>query len=291
MICCDVEGVARAGVQPEDVLNPVRLGGDDSGHTGGVVDLSTDRVFLDERADRDQPGRRADERIVGLARRDLLGGVRPDVEPDGRVEAEDLVDQRVLEFVIEDLRVLRGREVAVLDAGGHVRSDDSVDELLEAPLTLWCADRAAEVLGRHDVGRVDGPEIGELHPVLLEVDRAVTPVGHDDVAALPGDLVVGMDSLAGVDALDGEPLGRLPATTRRGTARRLGHVVPLPGTAWAPCGPRAWAIPMIYSPLGQGAGTWAPSRPAPLWAARSAVISSSKSVSDSKPRYTEAKRR
>ena len=67
-----------------------------------------------------------------------------------------------------------------------------VDELLEAPLALRRADRAAEVLGGDDVGRVDRPEVGELHAVLLEVDRAVPPVGHDDVPALPGDLVVGV---------------------------------------------------------------------------------------------------
>ena len=34
------------------------------------------------------------------------------------------------------------------------------------------------------------PEVGELDAALLEVDRAVAPVGHDDVAALPGHLVV-----------------------------------------------------------------------------------------------------
>ena len=121
------------------------------------------------------------------------------------------MDQRVLELVVEDLRVLRGGEVTVLAAGRHIGADDPVHELLEAPLALRRADRAAEVLGGHDVGGIHGPEIGELHPVLLEVDRAVPPVGHDDIAAFPGDLVVGMNPLAGVDALDREPLVRLPA--------------------------------------------------------------------------------
>src|SRR5215467_4517718 len=83
MVCCDVEGVARAGVQPEDVLHAVRLCGDDPGHTRGVVHLRADRVVLNKCAYRDQPGGRADERAVRLARRDLLRGVRSDVEPDG----------------------------------------------------------------------------------------------------------------------------------------------------------------------------------------------------------------
>src|SRR6516162_2641500 len=155
------------------------------------------------------------------------------------------MDQRVLEFVVEDLRVLRSGEVAVLAASLGVGADDAVDELLEAPLPLRRADRATEVLRGHDVGGIHGPEIGKLNPVLLEVDRAVAPVGHDDIAAFPGDLVVGMNSLAGVDALDRETLVRLPATTRRGTTRRLGHVVPLPGSAGTPCGPMPRPMPIF----------------------------------------------
>ena len=50
---------------------------------------------FDQLADRDEPGRRADQRVVGLAGGDLLRRGRPDVEPDRRVEAEDLVNQRV----------------------------------------------------------------------------------------------------------------------------------------------------------------------------------------------------
>src|SRR5215472_7553357 len=57
------------------------------------------------------------------------------------------------------------------------------------------------------------------------------------LAAFTGDLVVGTNSLAGVNALDREALVRLPATTRRGTTRRLGHVVPLPGPPGPLMGP------------------------------------------------------
>ena len=117
--------------------------------------------------------------------------------------------------MLEDLGVLVGGEVAVLPARRHVHAHDAVDQLLQAPLALRRADRAAEVLGGHDVRRVDRPEVGELDAALLEVDRAVPPVRHDDVAALPGDLVIGMDAIAGVDTAHGEPLaGTLAALPR-----------------------------------------------------------------------------
>ena len=67
---------------------------------------------------------------------DLLGRGGADVKPDRGVEAEDLVDQGVLELVIEDLGVLLGREIAVLAPGLGVHADDAVHELLEAPLAL-----------------------------------------------------------------------------------------------------------------------------------------------------------
>ena len=126
----------------------------------------------------------------------------PDVEPDRRVEAEHLVQQHPGQLVVEDLGVLLGGEVAVLLAGAAVLADDPVDDLAQAGLALRGADGAAEVLGRHDVGRVDAPEVGELHPALLEVHRAVAPVRHHDVAALPGHLVVGVHALSGPHPLD-----------------------------------------------------------------------------------------
>ena len=134
------------------------------------------------------------------------GECGPDVEPDRRVEAEHLVEQRVGQLVLEDLGVARAWRSSRSRGRPGVGADHAVDELLEAPLALGRADRAAEVLGRDDVGRVDRPEVGELDAALLEVDRAVPPVGHDDVAALPGDLVVGVDALTGVDAAHREPL-------------------------------------------------------------------------------------
>ena len=54
------------------------------------------------------------------------------------------------------------------------------------------ADGAAEVLGRDDRGGVDRPEVGELDAALLEDRLAGLPVLLDDVAPLPGHLVVGV---------------------------------------------------------------------------------------------------
>ena len=85
-------------------------------------------------------------------------------------------------------------EVAVVLAGLAVGLHDAVDELLEAPLAGVGADGAAEVLGGDDGGGVDRPEVGELDAALLEDGLAGLPVGLDDVATLPGDLVVGVDA-------------------------------------------------------------------------------------------------
>ena len=93
------------------------------------------------------------------------------------------------------------------------------------------ADRAAEVLRGHDVRRVDRPEVRELDAPLLEVDRAVPPVRHDDVAALPGHLVVRMHAGGGVDALDPQALaGGAPAgpRSRRGRDPLTVSVMPVP---------------------------------------------------------------
>ena len=108
-----------------------------------------------------------------------------DVEPDRRVEAEDLVQQHPGQLVLEDLGVVVGREVAVVLAGLGVGEHDAVDQLLEALLAHVGAERAAEVLGGDDRGGVDAPEVGELDAALLEDRLAGLPVGLDDVAPLP----------------------------------------------------------------------------------------------------------
>jgi hypothetical protein len=55
--------------------------------------------------------------------------VEADVEPDGRVEGAVLVDAEPGQVVVEDLGVLLGLEVAVLDAPIGDGAGDAVDEL------------------------------------------------------------------------------------------------------------------------------------------------------------------
>ena len=154
------------------------------------------------------------------AGRDLLRGRRADVEPHGRVEAEHLVQQHVGELVLEDLRVLRCREVAVLAAGLRVGEHHPIDELAKTRLPRVAAHGATEVLGRHDRRCVDAPEVGELDTPLLEHRLAGLPVGLDDVATFPRDLVVRVNAGRGVEALQGEAGARAGG---HGTVGDLGH--------------------------------------------------------------------
>src|SRR5712692_10780083 len=153
------------------------------------------------------------------------------------------MNESVCQLVLEDLRVVFRSEIAVLTAGVAVAADDPVDDLLEAPLALRGPDGTAEVLRGDDVGRVHRPEVWELDAVLLEVDRAVTPVRHHDVAALPRHLVIGMNPLASVDTADPHALADALAVLRRRPARRLGHVVPLRNRRRFPLEPFAALVP------------------------------------------------
>ena len=161
------------------------------------------------------------------------GALVPTLNQTGELKLKHLVQQHPGQLVLEDLGVALGGEVAVLATGRAVGEHDPVDELTQAALALRGADGAAEVLRGDDVGGVDAPLGGELHAALLEVDRAVPPVGHDDVAALPGDLVVGVHTGGGEDALDLEalpPAGRLAAAPGAGAGQAvvgLGHGVEL----------------------------------------------------------------
>ncbi len=197
MIGGDVERVTGLRPDPQDVLDAVGLGRDHLGQTVRVEDLRPHRVRLHQGADGNQTGRRADEGVIGLARRDLLRRGGSHVEPDRRVEAEDLVEQHPGQFVLEDLGVGARGEVAVLAASRAVGVHDPVDQLPQRPLPARRAGRPAEVLAGNNVGGVHRPELRELHSPLLEVDRAVPPVGHDDVPGLPGDLVVRVDAGGG----------------------------------------------------------------------------------------------
>ena len=155
--------------------------------------------------------------------RDLLGRVGADVEPDRAVEREVLVDQQPGQLVLEQLGVGRRREVAVVLAALAVALHDPIDELLEPRLPGVGALGAAEVLRRDDGRGVDRPEVGELDAALLEDGLAGLPVGLDDVAPLPGDLVVGVHAVGAEPTLDGQTFGR--AQLVGGPAHRLGHTV------------------------------------------------------------------
>src|SRR5450759_2046475 len=132
--------------------------------------------------------------------------------------------------MLEDLGLSCGGEVAVGSTGSDVAAHYPVDELTQRVLPLGGAHRAAEVLCGDDVRGVDRPEIRELHPALLEVDRAIAPVRHHHVAALPGDLRVRVHAGRSEHAPDRESLtggtGRAGAVATDGTADRLGHDCP-----------------------------------------------------------------
>ena len=147
------------------------------------------------------------------ARRHLLRRLCADVEPHRRVERKHLVQKGIRQLVLEDLGVLVRAEVPVLLPGSRVGQHHAVDELLEGLLAHIGAERTAEVLRRDDRAGVDRPEVGELHITLLEDRLAGPPVLLDDVAALPGHLVVGVHAGRGVDALDLDALlGAAPRT-------------------------------------------------------------------------------
>ena len=120
-------------------------------------------------------------------RRALWLLLEPDVEPHGRVERCDLVDEDRLQLRLERLGLLVGREVAALAAPAADRVDDSADHLLHGALTLGRGHAAAEVLLRDDVRGRLRPEAGELDVLLLEC-RAIL-AGDQRVARLPLDLV------------------------------------------------------------------------------------------------------
>ena len=136
---------------------------------------------------------------------DLLGRRRSDVEPHRGVEREHLVQQHGRQFVLEYFGVSLGSKVAVLAARGSVALDDSVEQLLQAPLSIAAAHGATEVLGGDNRAGVHAPEVRELDATLLEHGVAGLPVGLDDVATFPVHLVVGVNTRRGVEPFDREP--------------------------------------------------------------------------------------
>ncbi len=105
-------------------------------------------------------------------------------------------------------------------------------ELAQAGLADVGVEGAAEVLRRDDGRGVDRPEVGELDAALLEDGLAGLPVGLDDVAPLPGDLVVGVHAVGAEDPLDRQsPCWVAPFLA--GPAHRLGHPFSLVPSMWS----------------------------------------------------------
>jgi hypothetical protein len=127
------------------------------------------------------------------ARRGLLGHtLDADVEPYRRVESGPLVDNEPLELGLEAVRLGPVHEVAVLFPPRSHCAGDPVHDLLQRPLALGGAERAAKVLLSEDVGRVDAPRGRHLDSELLEGNRASDPVGDPGVASFPGHGLVGV---------------------------------------------------------------------------------------------------
>src|SRR5262249_27574963 len=134
------------------------------------------------------------------------GALRPlleaDVEPDGRVERRELVDEDRLQLGLERVGLLVGREVAVLAPPRGHRVHDPADHLPHGALPLRRAHPPTEVLLRDDVGRRLRPELRKLNVLLLE-DRLVL-AGDEGVAGLPVDLVERVAARDREVAADGE---------------------------------------------------------------------------------------
>src|SRR5207249_6246536 len=117
MISSDIERVAGFGDDSQHFFDAVAFRGHDLRDSTDVVNLVSDSIQVDQLANRHQTCWRADERVVRLARRNLLWRAGADVEPDWRVEAEHLMQQHPDELVLEDFGVGGRGEVAELLAG------------------------------------------------------------------------------------------------------------------------------------------------------------------------------
>ncbi len=162
-----------------------------------------------------------------------LEAVAADVEPDGGVEGDLLVEEEVAELGVEGVGVAGGGEEAVADAPVADGLGDAGDEGADAGLALVGAVEAVEVLAGDDVGRGHGPVGGDFDVLLLE-DGAAFVVLDDGVAELPDDLVVGGDAGAGEVAGEGKTGGAGP---RRGGGLKGGGGG---GLSWSGWGSSPW---------------------------------------------------
>src|SRR5262249_28880953 len=121
-----------------------------------------------------------------------------DVEPDGRVEGGDLVDEDGGELVVEGVAVGGGLEVAALLAVAGDRGGHALDELADGGLALGGPEAAVEVLLDDDVRRRLRPRLRDLDVLLLE-DRLALLRRDRRGAQLPLDRVVRRDGRVRID--------------------------------------------------------------------------------------------
>ena len=98
------------------------------------------------------------------------------------------MEEQVGQLIGEVLDVLVGSEIALLPSPARDGVDHASDELLDRALPLGGPDLSAKVLGRDDIGRHLGPELGELHIALLEHHLAGLVRDHGG-SEVPLDLV------------------------------------------------------------------------------------------------------
>ena len=132
-----------------------------------------------------------------------LQAVAADVEPDGGVEGDLLVDEEVDELGVEGVGGGVIGEVTGSDAPVAHALRDTGDEGADAGFTLGGADQPVQIFRGDDVGGGHAPVGGALDVFLLE-DELSLPVLDDGVAELPLDLVVGADAGGGEVAVEGE---------------------------------------------------------------------------------------
>ena len=70
--------------------------------------------------------------------------------------------------MFENLSVIGGGDVAVIQAGLRVGQDHQIDQLIEAPLARIGPNRTAKVLLRHERRSIHRPEDGEPHTAVCE---------------------------------------------------------------------------------------------------------------------------
>src|SRR4029453_724775 len=147
-------------VPPAERLScaPRRVGG-----VGAGAVLEEHALGLGEREDRvHRVAARVDE--AGRALRLRLDA---DVEPDGRIERGDLVDQDRGELVVERVAVGGGAEVAALLAVPGDRPGDALDELPHGRFAFRGSYASMEILLDHDIRCCLRPRLGHLDVLLF----------------------------------------------------------------------------------------------------------------------------